>query len=89
MDEHFRDAPIEQNLPITLAILGIWYPSVHVCVCSFGEAPDSPHPCRYNNFFGAETHVILPYDQYMHRFPAYFQQALPICPLSTLFSLQR
>jgi len=52
MDEHFRDAPIEQNLPITLAILGIWY----------------------NNFFGAETHVILPYDQYMHRFPAYFQQ---------------
>jgi len=52
MDEHFRTAPIEHNLPITLAVLGVWY----------------------NNFFGAETHAILPYDQYMHRFPAYFQQ---------------
>jgi glucose-6-phosphate isomerase len=52
MDEHFRTAPIEANLPITLALLGIWY----------------------NNFFGAQTHAILPYDQYLHRFPAYFQQ---------------
>jgi glucose-6-phosphate isomerase len=52
MDEHFRTAPIEANLPATLALLGIWY----------------------NNFFGFQTHAILPYDQYMHRFPAYFQQ---------------
>ena len=52
MDEHFRTAPLEANLPVTLALLGIWY----------------------NNFFGAQTHAILPYDQYMHRFPAYFQQ---------------
>jgi glucose-6-phosphate isomerase len=52
MDEHFRTAPIEKNLPITLAMLGIWYA----------------------NFFGAETHAILPYDQYLHRFAAYFQQ---------------
>ncbi len=52
MDEHFRTAPLEKNLPITLALLGIWY----------------------NNFFGAATHAILPYDQYLHRFPAYFQQ---------------
>lgn len=52
MDEHFRAAPLEQNIPVILALLGIWY----------------------NNFFGAETHAILPYDQYMHRFPAYFQQ---------------
>jgi glucose-6-phosphate isomerase len=52
MDEHFRTAPIEQNLPVTLALLGIWY----------------------NNFFGAETQAILPYDQYLSRFPAYFQQ---------------
>jgi glucose-6-phosphate isomerase len=52
MDEHFRSAPYEQNLPVTLALLGIWY----------------------NNFFGAETQAILPYDQYLHRFPAYFQQ---------------
>ncbi len=52
MDEHFRTAPLEQNLPATLGLLGIWY----------------------NNFFGAQTHAILPYDQYMHRFPAYFQQ---------------
>jgi glucose-6-phosphate isomerase len=52
MDEHFRTAPLEENIPATLGLLGIWY----------------------NNFFGAQTHAILPYDQYMHRFPAYFQQ---------------
>jgi glucose-6-phosphate isomerase len=52
MDEHFRTAPLEKNLPATLALLGVWY----------------------NNFFGAETHAILPYDQYLLRFPAYFQQ---------------
>jgi glucose-6-phosphate isomerase len=52
MDEHFRSAPLERNLPVILGLLGIWY----------------------NNFFGAQTHAILPYDQYMHRFPAYFQQ---------------
>jgi glucose-6-phosphate isomerase len=52
MDEHFRTAPIESNIPITLALLGVWY----------------------TNFFGAETHAILCYDQYLHRFAAYFQQ---------------
>lgn len=52
MDEHYRTAPLEQNLPTILALIGIWY----------------------NNFFGAETEAILPYDQYLHRFPAYFQQ---------------
>ena len=52
MDQHFRTAPPERNMPIILALLGIWY----------------------NNFFGAETHAIIPYDQYMHRFAAYFQQ---------------
>ena len=52
MDEHFRSAPLDRNLPVTLALLGVWY----------------------NNFFGAETHAVLPYDQYMHRFPAYLQQ---------------
>jgi glucose-6-phosphate isomerase len=52
MDEHFLDAPLEQNMPVILAMLGIWY----------------------NNFFGAETHAILPYDQTLSRFSAYFQQ---------------
>ncbi len=52
MDEHFRCAPLEENLPVILALIGIWY----------------------NNFFGAETEAILPYDQYLCRFPAYFQQ---------------
>lgn len=52
MDRHFVEMPAEQNLPILLALIGIWY----------------------NNFFGAETEAILPYDQYMHRFAAYFQQ---------------
>jgi glucose-6-phosphate isomerase len=52
MDEHFRTAPLEKNVPVILGLLGVWY----------------------SNFFGAETHAILPYDQYMHRFPAYFQQ---------------
>src|SRR5262249_15318594 len=53
MDEHFRTARVEKNLPVILGLLGVWY----------------------SNFFGAETHAILPYDQSMHRFPAYFQQA--------------
>jgi glucose-6-phosphate isomerase len=52
MDEHFRATPLDKNLPVILALLGVWY----------------------NNFFGAQTQAILPYDQYMHRFPAYFQQ---------------
>jgi len=52
MDRHFREMPLERNIPVILALLGIWY----------------------TNFFGAETEAILPYDQYMHRFPAYFQQ---------------
>ncbi|HEY8783202.1 MAG TPA: glucose-6-phosphate isomerase [Mucilaginibacter sp.] len=52
MDEHFRTTELEQNMPVVLALIGIWY----------------------NNFFDAETNAILPYDQYMHRFAAYFQQ---------------
>ena len=52
MDCHFRSAPFKKNIPVILALIGIWY----------------------RNFFGTETEVILPYDQYMHRFPAYFQQ---------------
>jgi len=52
MDEHFRTAPLEENVPVILAMLGVWY----------------------NNFFDADSHALLPYDQYMHRFPAYFQQ---------------
>ena len=57
MDQHFCNAPIEDNLPVILAVLGIWY----------------------NNFYGAETQAILPYDQYMHRFAAYFQQVRSHC----------
>jgi glucose-6-phosphate isomerase len=52
MDRHFRTAPFGKNIPVMLALIGIWY----------------------NNFFGSQTHAILPYDQYMHRFAAYFQQ---------------
>ncbi|MGD2099090.1 MAG: glucose-6-phosphate isomerase [Desulfobacterales bacterium] len=52
MDQHFKSAPFDQNIPVILALIGIWY----------------------NNFFDAQTEAILPYDQYMHRFPAYFQQ---------------
>lgn len=51
-DEHFKTTEFEQNISVTLALLGIWY----------------------NNFFDSETEAILPYDQYMHRFAAYFQQ---------------
>jgi glucose-6-phosphate isomerase len=53
MDRHFRETPDERNLPVTLALLGIWY----------------------GDFFDAQTHAILPYDQYLHRLPAYLQQA--------------
>jgi len=52
MDNHFKTTPLEKNIPVILALLGVWY----------------------GNFFGAETHALLPYDQYMHRFAAYFQQ---------------
>lgn len=52
MDEHFATASFDKNMPVILALLGIWYV----------------------NFFDAATHAILPYDQYMHRFAAYFQQ---------------
>lgn len=53
MDNHFRHAPFERNIPVIMALLGIWY----------------------GNFFGAETHAVLPYEQYLHRFAAYLQQA--------------
>lgn len=52
MDEHFRNSPLDRNIPVILGLLGIW--------------------C--NNFLGIQSHAILPYDQYLHRFPAYFQQ---------------
>ena len=52
MDRHFREAPLPENLPVLLGLLGAWY----------------------GNFFGAETHAVLPYDQYLSRFPAYLQQ---------------
>ncbi len=51
-DEHFRTTPLDKNIPVLMALLGIWY----------------------GNFFGAESHAILPYDQYLARFSAYFQQ---------------
>jgi len=52
MDQHFLNTPAQQNLPMLLATLGVWY----------------------NNFWDAQSHAILPYDQYLSRFPAYFQQ---------------
>lgn len=52
VDQYFRATPFEQNIPVIMALVGIWY----------------------NNFFGAQTEAILPYDQYLSRFPAYFQQ---------------
>ncbi|HLP16031.1 MAG TPA: glucose-6-phosphate isomerase [Bacteroidota bacterium] len=52
MDEHFRTAPLERNLPVTMGLLGLWY----------------------NNFFDAQTIAVLPYEQYLKRFPAYLQQ---------------
>ena len=52
MDEHFRTAPFEVNMPVLMGLLGVWY----------------------NNFFGAQTIAVLPYEQYLKRFPAYLQQ---------------
>ena len=52
MDEHFRTAPLERNMPVLMALLGVWYV----------------------NFWGARSQAVLPYDQYLHRFPAYLQQ---------------
>ena len=52
MDQHFQQAPLQKNMPVVLALIGIWY----------------------HNFFAAESYAVEPYDQYMHRFPAYLQQ---------------
>jgi glucose-6-phosphate isomerase len=52
MDEHFRNTPLDRNIPVLMGLLGIWY----------------------GNFFGASSNVVLPYDQYLHRFSAYLQQ---------------
>lgn len=52
MDKHFRTTPFRKNLPVILAMVGIWY----------------------NDFYGAQTHALLPYDQYLHKFADYFQQ---------------
>ena len=52
MDRHFKTAPLEKNLPVLMAVVGIWY----------------------NDFYGAQTHALLPYDQYLHKFADYFQQ---------------
>jgi glucose-6-phosphate isomerase len=54
MDNHFREAPFERNLPVLMGLLSLWY----------------------NNFFGAQTVAVLPYDQYLKRFPAYLQQLI-------------
>jgi len=54
MDEHFRTAPLERNLPVLMGLLGIWY----------------------NNFFDTQTIAVLPYEQYLNRFPAYLQQLM-------------
>ncbi len=51
-DNHFKDTPLEKNIPVLMALIGVWY----------------------SNFFGAQSEAILPYDQYLHRFAAYFQQ---------------
>jgi len=53
VDQHFRSTPLEKNIPVMMALLGVWY----------------------NNFFDAQTMSVLPYDQHLHRFPAYLQQA--------------
>jgi glucose-6-phosphate isomerase len=53
VDEHFQRAPLRENIPVVMAMLGVWY----------------------HNFFGAPSHAVLPYDQNLHRFPAYLQQA--------------
>ncbi|MEO5374621.1 MAG: glucose-6-phosphate isomerase [Alphaproteobacteria bacterium] len=53
MDEHFRTAPVEANIPMVLGLIGVWYV----------------------NFFGSEAYAVLPYDQYLHRLPAYLEQA--------------
>ena len=52
MDEHFRTAPLEQNLPVLMGLLGVWN----------------------SNFLGVDSLAVLPYDQRLHRFPAYLQQ---------------
>jgi len=52
MDQHFRTAPFERNMPVLLGLIGVWY----------------------NNFFGAQTHAVLPYSHHLSRFPAYLQQ---------------
>src|SRR6266404_4900846 len=72
MDKHFRETPLENNLPVLLAVIGIWYNDfygtslIHIVISA--KLILSP---------GAQTHALLPYDQYLHKFADYFQQARP------------
>ena len=107
MDNHFCTAPLEENIPVILALLGVWYAisiiyiylyiSLNMCACTHIGVVYThaqvyyvlvcayvsiythgyilyTNLYRYNNFFGAESYCILPYDQYLSRFAAYFQQ---------------
>ena len=67
MDKHFRETKLEDNLPVLMAVLGIWY----------------------NDFYGAQTHVLLPYDQYLHKFADYFQQVRVFQPLQVSYVLRQ
>jgi glucose-6-phosphate isomerase len=69
MDRHFRETPLENNLPVILAVIGIWYNDFY----------GNPHPnfdqSNVKLLSGSQTHALLPYDQYLHKFADYFQQA--------------
>ena len=76
MDNHFRTAKLEENVPVTrhtdLFSIWIFFLDLFSCICV--QVILALLGVWYGNFFGAETHAMLPYDQHLHRFAAYFQQ---------------
>lgn len=82
MDKHFRETPLESNLPVILAVIGIWYNDFH------GDVFEFPFEYVLTVRTGAQTHALLPYDQYLHKFADYFQQVsrytLEIFPVSLI-----
>ena len=75
MDKHFKETPLENNLPVLMAAVGIWYNDFYrvLIPCFF----DANLKFSFEKCLGAQTLALLPYDQYLHKFADYFQQAKP------------
>jgi len=85
MDKHFKETPLEKNLPVLLAVIGIWYNDFYGGIITGCQHIHFSHIL----FTGAQTHALLPYDQYLHKFADYFQQVRALLSVSHRTILKR